>query len=119
MRTSILFALLMSFFSSIIYAQNSNSNVAIGDVFTIGEVYNNNYKHINFPKPNFIIKKGGIVSYNNIKGENIEVTSIEEKKDGSLVATIKLTSERSFFNSHKYVTVAIIEAINDKELLRI
>jgi hypothetical protein len=109
----------MSFFSGIIYSQNSNTDIAIGDVFTIGEVYANNYKHIDFPRPNFIIKKGGIASYKNIIGENIEVTSIKEKKDGSLVATIKLTTNRSFFNSHKYVTADITEAINNNELLRI
>lgn len=119
MRTNILFAFLMIFFSGIIYSQSSNSNITVGDVFTIGEVYNNNYKHINFPGLNFIIKKGGIARYKNIKGEKVEVTSIKEKKDGSLVATIRLTSKRSFFNSHKYVTVDINEAIGNKELLRI
>tara|TARA_R110000772_G_scaffold218147_2_gene328734 strand:- start:430 stop:789 length:360 start_codon:yes stop_codon:yes gene_type:complete len=119
MKTNILFALLMSFFSCIIYSQSSNSKITIGDVFAIGEVYNNNYKHINFPRPNFIIKKGGIASYKNIKGEKVEVMSIKERKDGSFVATIKLTSKRSFFNSHKYVTVDINEAIGNKELLRI
>ena len=119
MRTNILIALLMVFFSCIVYSQSSNSNITIGDVFAIGEVYNNNYKHINFPRPNFIIKKGGIASYKNIKGEKVEVTSIKEKKDGSLVATIKLTSKRAFFNSHKYVTVDINKAIGNKELLRI
>lgn len=119
MRTNILFALLMSFFTGIVYSQSSNSNITIGDVFTIGEVYNNNYKYINFPRHNFIMKKGGIASYKNIKGEKVEVASIKEKKDGSLVATIKLTSKRSFFNSHKYVTVDINEAIRNKELLRI
>ena len=118
MRTNILFALLLSFFSCIIYSQNSNSNITIGEVFDIGEV-NNNYKHINFPRPNFIIKKGGIASYKNIKGEKVEVTSIKERKDVSLISTIKLTSKRSFFNSHKYVTVDINKAIDNKELLRI
>lgn len=119
MKNHILFALIISLFSGVIYSQSSNSIVKIGDVFVIGEVYNNNYKHINFPRANFIIKKGGIASYQNIKGEKVEVTKIKEKKDGSLVATIKLTSKKSFFNSHKYITVDINEAISTKELLRI
>lgn len=119
MKTNILLALLISFFSVSMYSQSSNSDVTVGDVFTIGEVYNDTYKHINFPRANFIIKKGGIAKYNNIKGERVIVTSLKEKKDGSLIATIKLTSRRSFFNSHKYVTVAIDEAIGSKELIRI
>lgn len=119
MKNTILVTFLMIFFSSSIYSQNSSSNIQVGAVFTIGKAYNNNYKYINFPKANFIIKKGGIASYNNIKGEKVEVTSIEEKKDGSLIATIQLTSKKYFFNSHKYVTVVINEAIHNKELVKI
>ncbi|QHI35521.1 hypothetical protein IMCC3317_08670 [Kordia antarctica] len=119
MKNTVLATILLIFFSSSIYSQNSNSTIQVGDTFTIGEAYNDNYKHINFPNANFIIKKGGIASYSNIKGEKVEVTSIEEKKDGSLVATIQLTSKRQFFNSHKYVTVVINEAIRNKELMKI
>lgn len=119
MKKNILFAFLMIFFTGSIFAQTHKSSVEIGDVFIIGEVSNNNYKYINFPRPNFIIKKGGIASYKNIPGEKVEVTSIKEKKDGSLVATVKLTSKKNFFNSHKYVTADISEAISEKELIRI
>lgn len=105
----------MLFFSSIVYSQSSNSNFSVGDTFKIGEA--NYYKHINFPRNNFIIKNGGIVNYDKVKGKTVEVTSIDEKKNGTLVATIKLASEKKFFNSHKYVTVAINEAIDSKELI--
>jgi hypothetical protein len=119
MKKNILFAFLMIFFTGSIFAQTHKSSVEIGDVFIIGEVSNNNYKYINFPRPNFIIKKGGMANYNNIPGEKVKVTSIKEKKDGSILATIELTSSNNFFNSHKYVTVYITEAITEKELLRI
>ena len=119
MSNHILFALFISMFSSVIYSQSSNSSIKIGDVYVIGEVYNNNYKHINFPRANFIIKKGGIANYNNVKDKKVEVTLIKEKNDGSLIATIKLASNKFFFNSHKYITVEISEAISQKELLRI
>ena len=119
MKNYILLSLLMITFSGVIYSQNSNSIVKVGDVFTIGEVDGNNYKYINFPKTNFIIKKGGIANYNRVKGEEVAITSIKENKDGNLIATIKLTSEKYFFRSHKYITVQIDEAINEKELLKI
>ena len=119
MKNHILCALLMGLFSGVIYSQSSNASVEIGDIFVIGEVYNNNYKHINFPRANFIIKKGGIANYNNVKDKKVEVTLIKEKNDGSLIATIKLASNKFFFNSHKYITVEISEAISQKELLRI
>lgn len=119
MRNRLIFTLFFSLFSIVIYSQNSNPSVKVGDVFVIGEVYNNNYEHINFPRANFIIKRGGIANYKNVTGKQVEIASIKEKKDGSLLATIKLTSEKFFFNSHKYVTVEIIDAIRQKELLRV
>ncbi|WP_298422332.1 dihydroorotase [uncultured Kordia sp.] len=109
----ILLVLIMGLFSSIIYAQS----VHVGDTFTIGKVANDSYDFINFPKANLIQKKGGIANYTNVIGEKVEVTSIKKQKDGSLVATIKLASKKLFFNSHKYITVAIDEAINKKELI--
>lgn len=116
MKKYILVAVIFSFFSSVIYAQNAD--VKVGDVFVIGKAHNNNYKHINFPKANFITKRGGIANYENLKGEKVTVTSVDQKKDGSIVVTIKLTSGKAFFNSHKYITVDVEEAIRNKELLK-
>jgi hypothetical protein len=119
MKKHILVAFILIFFSSIVYAQNTKSSINVGDVFTINEVASNDYKHINFPNSNLIIKKGGIASYQHITGEKVEITSMKEKKDGSRVATIKLTSKKLFFNSHKYITVAIDKAIDQKELVKL
>lgn len=117
MKFNILFSFLFIFLSSIMYAQTSNSNIKVGDVFVIGEVENNNYEHIDFPRANFIIKKGGLANYNTIKGEKVQIKSIKEKENGDFVATIELASKKRFFNSHKYVKVNINEAISQKELL--
>lgn len=119
MKNKLILTLLLSFFTGLIYAQNTDTNIKIGDVFYIAEVDNNNYEHIDFPRSNFIIKKGGIPNYSSVKGENVEITSINEKKNGSLIATIKLTSRKSFFNSHKYLKVDIENAIKNKELVKI
>jgi len=119
MKKRILLVFIVVFLSGISYAQSSISDIKVGDVFTIAEVQNNNYEHINFPRTNFIIKKGGIADYDSLKGKKVQIHSIKEEKDGSLVATITLASKKSFFNSHKYVTVSLNEAIEDKELLKI
>ncbi|WP_292891335.1 dihydroorotase [Nonlabens sp.] len=115
----IVVTLFFSLSSLFVYSQNINSSIKIGDVFVIGEGEHANYQYINFPRPNFIIKKGGIPNFKEVIGKKVEVTSIQEKKDGSLIATIKLASNTSFFNSHKYVTVAISKAIHEKELVKI
>ncbi len=116
MKKYLFLAVIFSFFSTASYAQSSS--VKVGDVFMIGEAHNDTYKHINFPKANLIIKRGGIASYTNIKGAKVIVTSVDEREDGSMIATIKLTSDRSFFNSHKFVTVDVEKALKHKELVK-
>ncbi len=114
-KKAIFFLLFTGLFSVSISAQNKNTDVNVGSVFTIGEVEQDNYKYINFPKANFVIKKGGIVNYNLIRGKKVEVTSVKKKEKGTL-ATIKLVSGKRFFGSHKYVTVYIDKAIESNEL---
>ena len=119
MKNNILSSVFAFFVSFFMYSQSSVSDFNLGDVFLIGNANYNSYKHINFPRANFIIKKGGIANYKNIKGEKVVITSIKEKRNGKKVATIKLVNSRRFFNSHKYVTVDIDEAIKSKELLTV
>lgn len=110
----------LAFFASVImYAQNSTADYNKGDVFQIGSAHYGNYRHINFPRANFIIKKGGIPNYNTVKGQKVVIISIDEQRNGKRVATIKRVDSRKFFNSHKFVTVNMDKAIKHKELLAI
>ena len=118
MKKSVFLVLFMSLFFTSVKAQDYNSKVKVDDVFLIGKVDNDNYKHIDFPNANFIIKKGGIANYKNVVGEKVKITSIKEKKDGTKIATIELASGKKFFNSHKYIKVDIESALEHKELLR-
>ena len=119
MKNNILNSVLLFFITAFMYSQSAASNFNVGDVFLIGTVKYNNYKYINFPRANFIIKKGGIANYKNIRGEKVVIIAIEEKNNGKHVATIKLSKPRKFFNSYKYVTVDVHQAIKNNELLRI
>ena len=115
MKNLILTLLLAGLFLIPASAQD-NTSYNEGDTFVIGNVLNDNYKHIHFPRTNFIIKKGGIENYDLLKGKEVEITSIREKKDGTTLATIKLSSGKRFFNSHKYIKVDIDKAVETKEL---
>lgn len=117
MRNNILSSVLAFFVTVFMFAQTSTFTFKKGDVFQIGNANYNNYEHINFPRANFIIKKGGIANYKNVKGQKVVIISIDEKSNGKRLATIKLVGPRKFFNSHKYVIVDIDEAIKNKELL--
>lgn len=119
MKNNLLTSALAFFVTAFMYSQSATSDFNAGAIFLIGNAKYNNYKHINFPEANFIIKKGGIANYKNIKGKKVVITSIEEKSNGKRIATIKLVELRKFFNSHTYVTVDINEAIKNKELITI
>ncbi len=116
MKKTVFFFVVMAFFSLTLTAQNSTNNVNVGDTFVIGEVANDRYKYIKFPRASTVIKKGGVVNYNLLIGKKVEVISLKEKKDGTTIAKIKLVSGKRFFKSHRYVNVDIEKAIESKEL---
>ena len=111
-------ALLFSF--SIMNAQDSvnkkTTDVEIGDVFEIGKLQSITYKHINFPRANFIIKRGGIANYKRAEGERVVVVSIKEKKDGTTKVNLKRTDGGRFFGSHAVVSADLKEALESGEL---
>ncbi|MBU2945480.1 hypothetical protein [Zobellia uliginosa] len=115
------FAFALLFSASLLHAQDgvktSVSNVQIGDVLEIGAPKSVNYKHINFPRANFIIKRGGLANYKALKGNRVVVTSIESKKDGSTEINIKPKNGGRFFGSHAIVSADVSNALASGELL--
>ncbi len=118
MRTSILlFTFAMCTLGLFAQSQTTTIDVKIGDIFEIGTPVSNTYKHINFPKSNIIIKRGGMANYKNIKGSIVVVTSIKEKKDGTSVANIKRKDGGRFFGSHTVIGANLNDALQTGELL--
>ena len=101
-------------------AQNSMNDVPtevrVGDVLEIGRPETNTFKHINFPRANFIIKRGGRANYKRVEGNKVVVTSIKEKKDGTTQVKIKRKDGGRFFGSHAVVAADFDEAIKSGEL---
>lgn len=114
------YVLALLFTVSILNAQTTTeevqAEVKVGDVFEIGDSELRTYKHIKFPRANFIIKRGGIANYSSAKGEVVVVTSIEETKEGHKKAVIKRKDGGRFFGSHKYVKANIEKALASGEL---
>ncbi len=113
------YVIALMFSVSLLNAQNVNqeiSNVQIGDTFEIGKPETNSYKHINFPRANFIIKRGGIANYKRVEGQKVIVTSIKEKKDGTTQVKIKRINGNRFFGSHTVVSADLKEALESGEL---
>ena len=101
-------------------AQNTEpilqEEVQVGDVLKIGHPKASRFQHINFPKPNFIIKKGGIANYKRVEGDKVVVTSIKERKDGTLQVQIKMADGGRFFGTHSVVSADLKNALESGEL---
>ncbi len=103
-----------------LFAQSQNTNnVQIGAIYEIGNPSTTIYKHINFPKPNMIIKGGGVPNYKRVRGSIVIVTSVKNKKDGSVIIKIKRKDGKRFFGSHKVITADITRALQSQELLAV
>lgn len=94
----------------------TTTDVEVGDVFEIGKPETNTYKYINFPRANFIIKRGGIANYKSVQKNTVVVTSVKEKKNGSTEVKIKRKDGGRFFGSHTVVSVDFDDALRAGEL---
>ncbi|MCM4166609.1 hypothetical protein KCTC52924_03550 [Arenibacter antarcticus] len=113
----LLLAILFVVATTNINAQEAKpSEVKVGDLLEIGRPDTPRYKHIDFPRPNFIIKKGGIANFKSVEGNKVVVTSVKQKKDGTLQVKIKRADGRRFFNSHTVVSADLKSALESGEL---
>lgn len=96
--------------------QIGQEEVQVGDILEIGRPDASRFQHIDFPRPNFIIKKGGIANYKRVEGDKVVVTSIKETKDGTLVVQIKLADGGRFFRTHSVVSADLKNALESGEL---
>lgn len=118
MKKSVLF---FAFVSMVFIASSaqSNSSLKVGDKFKIALTQNNHYRYVKFPKNNFIIKKGGIVDYKKVTGQEVVVTSIKEHKNGKRIMVLKLANGKKFFNSHEYIEAEYPGSLDNSELIKI
>ncbi|MCR1024655.1 hypothetical protein NQT66_07535 [Cellulophaga baltica] len=112
----IIFLFSVSFLNAQTYINEASVKVRVGDLFKIGKPKASAYKHIDFPKANFIIKKGGIANYKNTEGELVVVTAIKEKKNGVTQVYIRRKDGGRFFGSHTVVRADVNQALSTGEL---
>ncbi|WP_299188351.1 hypothetical protein [uncultured Aquimarina sp.] len=112
--------LFIAFISALsINAQEQNftspDTVNIGDIMTLGKPSGKTYKHILFPKTNFIIKKGGTTNYKKLSGLRVIITN-KETKEGKTTISIKRNDQKQFLNSIRIVKVNLEAALKAKEI---
>lgn len=97
----------------------ASNDIAVGDVLQIGEPVVSQYKHIDFPRANFIIKSGGIADFKTVKGNHVVVTAISENAKGETKVTLKRKDGRKFFRNYATVNADLAGALNDGELRKL
>ncbi len=113
-----LFILVMGIFVNALHAQAPSTleEPAVGSVFEIGEASAAEFEHIQFPRANFIIKRGGVANYKAMTNVKVVVTSVKERKNGSAKVYIKRADGKRFFGSHLYVSTDFNSALESGEL---
>jgi hypothetical protein len=96
--------------------QSQETTVKKGDLLEIVKPSGNEFKHINFPKKNFIIKRGGIASNQLVNGEVVVVTKVIKQKDGTTKIIIKPTNGSRFYKALPSVTVDYESALKSGEI---
>ncbi|MDT0650333.1 hypothetical protein [Autumnicola edwardsiae] len=92
-------------------------DVEVGSIVEINKPQAYGFKHIHFPRANFIIKRGGIANYNSMKGHRVEITAIETKNDGTRQVELKRVDGRKFFRNYATVKADIDKALKAGEII--
>ena len=73
------------------------------------------FRHLNLPRNNFIIKRGGIANLNALSGNLVVVTAVKEV-EGSKEIVLKRKDGRKFFRNYATISANWPEALEAGEL---
>lgn len=97
-------------------AQEKENIVAEGGILVLGEVQNSDYRHIDFPRKNIILKRGALANINALVGKRLVVQSFVTNKDGMTQAVLKRKDGLNFFRIFPEVRANINKAIESGKL---
>ncbi|MBS9462411.1 hypothetical protein KIM67_08320 [Flagellimonas sp. 389] len=117
MKKPILFliALVLSAYSLMAQQQEDYSDlVKVGDELLIDTPSASSYQHINVPRKNFIIKRGGVPDMKTLKSSVVTVTKISN--DENPIITFKKANGKKFFRVYKTLTADLNSAVASGEI---
>lgn len=116
MKKLLIFTLSLFFGFQMQAQEMNNENIEVGTILKINEAEAYGFKHIHFPRPNFIIKQGGIANYNSVEGNRVEITAVKTKRDGTRQVELKRVDGRKFFRNFPTVKADIDKALESGEM---
>lgn len=97
--------------------QNNVSSLDKGSILVLGTPSAGmEFKHIHFPKRNFIIKRGGIVDYKELIGKKVQVSHVESSQNGETEIVLKPLDGQRFFRVLPKVKADYEKALGRGEL---
>ncbi|WP_420603871.1 hypothetical protein [Flagellimonas sp.] len=112
------YLLTIAFFSFLSFLSGQEiqmDNIKIGDKLIIGEPSSNSYIHIDIPKNNFIIKRGGLPKISGLQNQHVIVTDISYGKN--TIVTFKNARGKKFFKAYKTFSADLAKALETGELV--
>ncbi|MGB7392769.1 MAG: hypothetical protein WA913_00100 [Pricia sp.] len=114
MRTTAIFTVFL-FSIGMLFGQENTDMIQKGTVLTLGEVSASGYEHVDFPRKNFIIKRGAIANFNALHGEKVVVEDVLSK-NGATEVVLERQNGRKFFRFWPTVTADLDQALKEGEL---
>ncbi len=92
-------------------------SVREGSTLVLGKADAHGYDHIDFPRKNFIIKRGAIADFNRLQGMEVVVVS-QTNRDGATWVTLERADGGKFFRFIPRVEARLDQALDAGELSR-
>lgn len=112
-------ALLMFLAFGVSFANNnvlpSQNNPQVGDILIINPA-GSDYKHIAFPKLNFIAKRGKIANYKSVHGNHVVVKEVITESNGNTYVVLEKKDNTRFFGFLNEVKANYEKSLNAGEI---
>ena len=100
---------------SMLPASAQSGAIREGSILVLGKAGAEGYGHIEFPRKNFIRKRGALADYQRLSGIRVEVIAIRDTPDGPRV-TLRRTDGGKFFRFYSQVEARLDDAMEAGEL---
>lgn len=88
----------------------------VGDILIIKKNKGETYNYIDFPRLNFLVKRGSLASYKSVYNLEVVVTEVLENKYGRIDVKLERVDGKKFFKHKKWVTANYEKALSSGEL---
>jgi hypothetical protein len=95
-----------------------NNDPKVGDVLKIKQPKTVSFKHIDFPRLNFIVKRGGLANYKSVYDELVVVKKVTDN-NGNIHVTLERKNGKKFFGYLKQVNANYTASIEAGEIAKV